>query len=157
MSVVLTWHPDIYYGIDNSLPPANEVWGEVIFSEASVIGVSPLWTETPLERDLRDRHPLEGHLVTATEGSGTHPIGMYTCLKRDFCDNLLGYILNYWNQMLFINFEREQLCHESPAFLLKYICISVAASMHSVGQGTRGRGLSRIKQFNCRCTWINRK
>ena len=61
------------------LPPANEVWGKVIFSQASVIlftgeGVSltethpldrhppgqrPPQTETSLDRDPRDRDPLD--------------------------------------------------------------------------------------------------
>ena len=44
------------------IPPANEVWGKVMFLLASVIlftggGVS-LWTETLLVRDLLDRDPL---------------------------------------------------------------------------------------------------
>ena len=62
------------------LPPANKVWGKVVFLLTSVIlftgeGVSlrteTPWTETlPGQRPPLDRDPLNRHLVVATNVGG---------------------------------------------------------------------------------------
>ena len=69
------------------LPPANEVWGKVIFSQASVCpqeggGWQTPPRETPLQADAPPgRHPSPGQTPlqeTATEAGGTHPTGMHS-------------------------------------------------------------------------------
>ena len=61
------------------LPPANEVWDKVIFSQSSVCPrggdvADTLWADTP----WKDTPP---------EAGGTHPTGMRSCSS---CDQHMG-------------------------------------------------------------------
>ena len=87
------------------LPARNEVCRKIIFLQASVcpqggvraadtpsdrypFGQTPLWADTPTgQTPLLGRHPLRETFPDRyppnemdTEASGTHPIGMHSCL-----------------------------------------------------------------------------
>ena len=74
------WNHEIF------LPPANEVWGKVMFLLVSLILFtegrgSPSKERFPLgQRLLGQKPPWYWHLVVATEACGTHPSGMHTFL-----------------------------------------------------------------------------
>ena len=69
------------------LPPANEVWGKVMFLHPSAIlftgwGVSaPLHAGVHPQADtpLLGRHPLLDSSGYGQQAGGTHPTGMHTC------------------------------------------------------------------------------
>ena len=59
------------------LPPANEVLGKVIFSQASVCPGGWGWVADTHPRQTLPRQTLPKEI--ATEAGGTHPTGMHSC------------------------------------------------------------------------------
>ena len=90
-----------------SLPPANEVWGKVIFSEACVKnsvhgggGVclsacwgAPLWDQEPPQ----DRHPPRDQ--AHPPGPGTPPSRSRACWE---IRSTSGWYASYWNAFFFL-------------------------------------------------------
>ena len=70
------------------LPPANEVWGKVIFSQASVI----------LSTGGGGMHPGDPPPPSTTgygqQAGGTHPIGMYSGLNINMSHICNWYVIN---------------------------------------------------------------
>ena len=131
----------IIYGFCNMLPPTNEVCSKMIFLQASVcpqggvcaadtpsdrypfgqtppLGRHPYQADTPLGDTSPDRYPPN---EMDTEASGTHPIGMHSCLHYmveairtlvAFCQPaIIGH--NLWiirNMLIYICFSG---CHVS--------------------------------------------
>ena len=69
------------------LPPANEVWGKVMFSETSVChsvhrGGGGLPTHPPpMQTPLGSPPPLDT-MGYGQQAAGVHPTGMHSCLAR---------------------------------------------------------------------------
>ena len=83
------------------LPPANEVWGKVIFSEACVknsvnrgtgVGIPPPErtprSRPPRSRPPRSRSPTREQTPPGSRhcAGGTHPTGMHSCCQIKKCD-----------------------------------------------------------------------
>ena len=81
------------------LPPANEVWGKVIFSQACVKnsvhrgglvqggcsrGGCLLWGALLLGGGAWSRGGVPGAARMATAAGGTHPTGMHSCSNNNF-------------------------------------------------------------------------
>ena len=95
----------MYTMVDILLPPANEVWGKAIFSQASVCaqrekGVS--LTETPLDRDPPPRQRPPGqrdHLDR--DPLNRDPLDRETPLDRDSQTVMSRWYSSHWNAFLF--------------------------------------------------------
>ena len=85
------------YKVNPSLPPANELWGKVIFLHLSVILFTggSTWTGTPPDRYT----PLGRYTLPAryTPRAGTPPAGILSTS---------GLYASYWNAFLFDMFYR---------------------------------------------------